>query len=160
MTKPEKSLRARAMEIVSRREVSRLELQRKLAPYAQSEDELASVLDEFAERDWQSDERFTEMFVRSKSKKHGSLRLQQELAQKGIDRDTIAEFLPDSDSELQHAIDVLHKKFRQPASDFAEKQKQMRFLQYRGFGMDTIQAAMRQAWQDFDDNESFRQPEN
>ena len=32
--KPEKSLRTRAMEILSRREISRAELKRKLAPYA------------------------------------------------------------------------------------------------------------------------------
>lgn len=150
MIKPEKSLRVRAMEILSRREVSRLELQRKLAPYAETEEELAGVLDEFAQSNWQSDERFTEMFVRSKSKKLGSLRLQQELMNKGIDHETIAEFLPNSDSELQHAIDILHKKFKQPPSDFGEKQKQMRFLQYRGFSMDTIQAAVRQTWQDAD----------
>lgn len=150
MPKPEKSLRARAMEMMSRREMSRLELQRKLAPFAENADELANVLNEFANKNWQSDERFTEMWVRSKSQKYGHLRLQQELAAKGIDRETIAQYLPNDDHELQHACEVLRKKFRQPAADFAEKQKQMRFLQYRGFGLDTIQAALKQAWQDFD----------
>lgn len=148
MSQPEISLRARAMNLLSRREMSRLELQRKLAPHAENEDELNRVLDEFAERNWQSDERFAEMWVRSKSSKHGRLRLQQELAAKGIDRETIAENLPDRESELQHACEVLRKKFRQPATDFAEKQKQMRFMLYRGFGMDTVQAALKQAWLD------------
>lgn len=144
----EKSLRVRAMEMMSRREMSRLELQRKLAPHAQDEDELTRVLDEFAEKNWQSDERFTEMWVRGKSAKHGRLRLQQELAAKGVSRDIIAEHLPDSESELHNACEVLRKKFRQPAQNIAEKQKQMRFMLYRGFGMDTVQAALKQAWLD------------
>ncbi|MDK4684528.1 recombination regulator RecX [Kingella negevensis] len=145
-----KSLRARAMDILSRREVSRLELQRKLAPYAEDEDELNQVLAEFAERNWQSDERFTEAFVNSKSHKHGALRLKQALAAKGIDSEMAREFLPDSETELANAKEVLRKKFKQPAADFAEKQKQMRFLLYRGFGMDTAQAAIRGAWAEDD----------
>ncbi|MDK4688576.1 recombination regulator RecX [Kingella negevensis] len=145
-----KSLRARAMDILSRREVSRLELQRKLAPYAEDEDELNQVLAEFAERNWQSDERFTEAFVNSKSRKHGALRLKQALAAKGIDSEMAREFLPDSETELANAKEVLRKKFKQPAADFAEKQKQMRFLLYRGFGMDTVQAAIRRAWAEDD----------
>lgn len=104
-----KSLRARAMDILSRREVSRLELQRKLAPYAEDEDELNQVLAEFAERNWQSDERFTEAFVNSKSRKHGALRLKQALAAKGIDSEMAREFLPDSETELANAKEVLRK---------------------------------------------------
>ena len=38
--KPQKSLRARAMDILSRQEISRIGLKRKLAPYAESEEEL------------------------------------------------------------------------------------------------------------------------
>lgn len=48
--KPQKSLRARAMDILSRQEVSRIGLKRKLAPHAESEEELENVLNEFAER--------------------------------------------------------------------------------------------------------------
>ena len=142
----QKSLRARALDILSRREISRAELKRKLAPYAESEEEIERVLAEFAERNWQSDERFTEAFVHSKSRRYGSLRLKQSLAAKGIDADTAREFLPNADSELQTAITVLRKKFKAPAIDLKEKQKQMRFLMYRGFSADTVQSALKQAW--------------
>lgn len=148
MTKPEKSLKSRALEHLSRREMSRLELKRKLTPHAQSEDELENVLAELGELNWQSDERFTEMFVNSKSRKHGRIRLKQDLAMKGVDSDIIKQFLPDADTDLQHACEVLRKKFRQPASEVAEKQKQMRFLLYRGFSGDIAQKAMRIAWDD------------
>ncbi|HGM0548368.1 TPA: recombination regulator RecX, partial [Neisseria gonorrhoeae] len=114
--KPQKSLRARAMDILSRQEVSRIGLKRKLAPHAESEEELENVLNEFAERNWQSDLRYAEAYIRSKSRKHGSLRLKQALAQQGIDEKTSRNLLPDRSSEKQAAIAVLRKKFKHPAA--------------------------------------------
>ena len=149
--KPQKSLRARAMDILSRQEISRVGLKRKLAPHAESEEELEKVLDEFAERNWQSDERYAEAYIHSKSRQHGKLRLQQALVQQGIDADISREFMPDKESELQTAIQVLRKKFKQPSRDLKEKQKQVRFLAYRGFDMGTIQAALKSDWAEDDD---------
>lgn len=147
MSFAEKSLKSRALDLLSRREMSRLELKRKLAPHAQSEDELESVLAELGELNWQSDERYAEMFVNSKSRKHGRVRLKQDLAMKGVDSDIINQFLPDFDTDLQHACEVLRRKFRQPAHELADKQKQMRFLLYRGFSSEVAQKAMRLAWE-------------
>lgn len=146
--KPSKSLRARAMDILSRQEVSRTGLKRKLAPYAESEAELEKVLNEFAESNWQSDERYTEAYIHSKSRQHGHLRLQQALSQQGIDETISRRFMPDQASELQSAIAVLRKKFKQPAQDLKDKQKQIRFLAYRGFDMGTIQTAFKHAWEE------------
>ncbi|MBI3145525.1 MAG: recombinase RecX, partial [Pseudogulbenkiania sp.] len=56
----EKSLKARAVDLLSRREHSRRELERRLAPFADSAEQLAALLDELAERGWQSDNRFAE----------------------------------------------------------------------------------------------------
>ncbi|KLT72504.1 recombinase RecX [Neisseria arctica] len=144
--KSEKSLRSRAMDILSRREVSRLELKRKLMPYAQSEEELEAVLNEFAERRWQSDERYAEAYVHSKRNRYGSLRIKQALSAKGVDEATVRELMPDKAGELATAVDLLHKKFKRPGLDLKEKQKQVRFLAYRGFSMDMIQTAMKNAW--------------
>lgn len=142
----EKSLRARAMDIVARREVSRLELKRKLARYSEDEDEIEAVLDEFAHNRWQSDTRYAEAYIHSQNNRHGSLHLKYSLAEKGIDEQTISRFLPDAEQELANAQNVLRKKFRQPANTPADKQKQMRFLLYRGFSTDTAYQAMRNAW--------------
>lgn len=149
--KPPKTLRARALDILSRQEVSRVNLKRKLAPHAESEEELEKVLDEFAERNWQSDQRYAEAYIHSKSNRYGTLRLKQALAQQGIDADDCREFLPDREDELQTAISVLRKKFKQEAQDLKEKQKQARFLAYRGFGADTIQTALKTAWNEDED---------
>ena len=153
----QKSLRARAMDILSRQEISRVGLKRKLAPYAESEEELENVLDEFAERNWQSDQRYAEAYIHSKSRQHGSLRLKQALAQQGIDETLSREFMPDKAHELQTAVAVLRKKFKQPAADLKDKQKQARFLAYRGFDMDTIHAALKSSW---DEDDIFEYGEN
>ena len=144
--KTEKSLRARAMDYVARRELSRAQLHKKLQPYAEDEDELERVLNEFAKKNWQSDERFTQAFVRSKSTKHGSARLQQELKAHGVSADLIRDALPSREEELRNAISVARKKFKQPAQNFEEKQKQMRFLLYRGFSSGIAQAAFKADW--------------
>ena len=62
------------------------------------------------------------------------------------------DYLPDAHTECLHATEVLRKKFRQPARDYIEKQKQMRFLLYRGFDMNTVQTALKYAWAE-DNNE-------
>ena len=56
---------------------------------------------------------------------------------------------------LAAAIEVLRKKFKQPAADLAEKHKQMRFLAYRGFDMDIIQTAMKSSWQEDNEADGF-----
>lgn len=141
-----KSLKARALDLLARREYSRLELKRRLAPHAESEDEIDSLLAELSERQWQSDERYTEAFIHSKSRSRGRLRLQQELAAKGVDESLVRANLPDRDTELANALAVLHKKFAAPPQDFQEKQKQIRFMLYRGFEMDIVQAALKEEW--------------
>lgn len=146
--KPQKSLRARALDILARQEISRAEFKRKLAPYAESEEELDKLLEEFTGRNWQSDERFAEAYIHSKSRMHGRLRLKQALAAKGVAEETAREFLPDRESELQTAIAVLRKKFKRPGSDLKETQRQMRFLAYRGFDMDIIRAALKSDWEE------------
>ena len=126
-----KSLKARALDLLARREYSRLELKRRLAPHAESEDEIDSLL---------------AAYIHSKSRSRGRLRLQQELAAKGVDESLVRANLPDRDTELANALAVLHKKFAAPPQDFQEKQKQIRFMLYRGFEMDIVQAALKEEW--------------
>ncbi|WP_373741198.1 recombination regulator RecX [Neisseria sp.] len=150
--KPQKSLRARALDILSRQETSRAALKRKLAPHAENEAELEQLLDELAERGWQSDERYAETYIHSKSGRHGALRLKQALALQGIGEDISAHYLPERNSEHLTAAAVLRKKFKAPAADAKEKQKQMRFLLYRGFDTETALYAMKTAWEEDTDS--------
>ena len=138
----QKSLRARALDILARSETGRAALKRKLAPHAASEEELEAVLDEMAARGWQSDTRYAEAYI------HGSLRLRHDLARQGVDEETVRALLPDADTELAAAVSVVRKKFKTPPADYAAAQKQMRFLAYRGFNGDTVRRALKQAWTD------------
>ncbi|WP_239424111.1 recombination regulator RecX [Snodgrassella communis] len=142
------SLRARAITILARQEISRAELARKLRPHVGEGDNLEALLDELEQRHWQSDARYTETYINSKSRLHGNLRLQQSLKQKGVDAELIVDYLPDKDTQINNAVIVLQKKYRKPPADLKEKHKYMHFLAYRGFSMDIIHAAIQQAWTD------------
>ncbi len=141
-----KSLRSRALDLLSRREMSQAELRRKLAPYAEDPAEIDALLQEFADRNWQSDQRYAESYVYSKSSRYGRLRLAQGLQQQKLDNELIAATLPDRDSERTTACAVLAKKFKQPPADWNERQRAARFLAYRGFDHDTIRHALAHAW--------------
>lgn len=146
------SLRQRALNILARRDISRAELAKKLRPYCEDADELQALLDDLAERHWQSDERYAEAYIHSKSPRQGRLRLHQTLAGQGVDEDIIRALMPDPDTETAHALAVLQKKFKQPPADRAERYKYMRFLAYRGFDSDTVRRALEQAWRADEDN--------
>ena len=145
------SLRARALNYLSRRELSRAELAHKLAPYAESAEELENLLQEFSDRNWQSDERYTESYMASRSKKYGSRRLTEALKNKGVAPELIRNHQIDKAVEVENALAVLQKKFTHLPQSAEEKNKQMRFLAYRGFDFDIIHQAF-SLWKEAQDN--------
>lgn len=137
------SLEARAIQLLSRREYSRLELQRKLAPHAESVEQLDALLDRLAERRWQSDSRFAEQWVSSKSAQYGSRYLKHTLQERGIRGEALDEALASvADSELERARAAWRKKFSQAASTPAEQARQIRFLASRGFPLGLIRQVL------------------
>ncbi|WP_147693912.1 recombination regulator RecX [Vogesella mureinivorans] len=151
MEKPGKSLKARAVDLLSRREYTRLELKRRLSPFAENAEEVDALLDELAASRWQSDARFAEQFADSRSRKYGSRRVAMEMRERGVDSDTIKQTLS-SHNDLATARSQWLRKFGQPASDAAGRAKQMRYLASRGFGMDTIRQVIKGSdeWPDDD----------
>lgn len=142
-----KSLRSRALDFLARREMSRTELAQKLAKHTEDPAELEALLDEFASKNWQSDSRFTQNFVELRSRRYGYRRIAEELKQKGIDPDDYSQCKPTKEAEVQAAFAVIEKKFKAPPTTPEEKQKQIRFLAYRGFDFDVISAAI-QFWKE------------
>ena len=138
-TPPEKSLRSRALDALSRREHSRTELARKLAPHTDNPDELHALLDDLQARGWLSDARYTEQIVHARQARYGSRKIAYELREQGIDDSLINASLAGlKDTELERARGVWEKKFGQPPTTEQEKAKQIRFLQSRGFGWEVI----------------------
>jgi regulatory protein len=133
-------LKARALRYLVRREHSRAELVRKLAPHAESEAALNAVVDLLQSRKQLSDERFAEERARSLSRKYGTAKIRQDLKQRGV-ADEIVERIAAED-ELGRAKAILQRKFREPARTREEQAKRARFLQGRGFSYDTIRGAL------------------
>jgi regulatory protein len=136
---PKLSLTGRALRLLSGREHSRAELQRKLAPHEETPGELAAVLDKLAAKDLQSDQRAVDSLVYRRSAKLGTQRLRQEMQSKGMDPQAVAQTVALlRTSEQARALEVWRKKFGSPASTPAERAKQVRFLAGRGFSGEAI----------------------
>jgi regulatory protein len=139
VSKTEPSLRAQAMRFLARREHSRAELRRKLAPRVPEGEDLDALLDDLAKRGWLSDARFAEQSIRSHARRFGPLKLAQQLRSRGVDDDTIAAgFRAAGDDGASSLENVWRSRFRAPPADEREKAKQVRFLQGRGFALDDI----------------------
>lgn len=145
--KPELSLRTRALQYLARREYSRAELHAKLLPHVQVVNDfeqvqpvdLDALLDDLTARGWLSDARAATQFVHAKRSRFGTQRIAHELQQKGISPELIEATLPAlKETELETAREVWQRKFGTLPQDAQAKAKQMRFLQSRGFTMETI----------------------
>jgi len=130
-------LKARALRYLVRREHSREELARKLAPHAESPEAVAALLDGLAANKQLSDERFAQERARSLSRKFGATKIRHDLRSRGISDEISARAAADS-SDLETAKKILNRKYREPATTREELAKRMRFLQGRGFSYDVI----------------------
>lgn len=134
-------LKARALRHLVRREHSRAELARKLAPRAESPQALETLLDELVSRKQLSDERYADERARSLARKYGPAKIRHDLRSKGIADDVVERV--SAEGELERARAVLERKYREPATSREERAKRGRFLQSRGFSMDVIARLLR-----------------
>ena len=133
------SLTGRALRLLSAREHSRAELERRLRQYEEEPGALAKVLDALAAKDFINEGRVVESVVHRRAAKLGASRIKQELQAKGLQPEAVAEAVSRlRSSEVERAREVWRKKFGTPPVDAAERGKQMRFLASRGFGGDTL----------------------
>ncbi len=133
------SLTARALRLLSTREHSRVELERKLQRFEEEPGTLAKALDALAAKDFINEERVVGSVLYRRAGKLGTARIKQELQAKGLAPEAVSEAVATlRATELDRARDVWRKKFGTQPQDAAERAKQMRFLAGRGFGGDTI----------------------
>jgi regulatory protein len=139
-----RSLKGRALQLLSQREHSRAELERKLATHEEVPGELAQALDELQARDFINDGRVIESVINHRASKLGAARLKQELAAKGLGGEAVMQALAAlKDSELERAREVWQKKFGELAQDPRERAKQARFLLTRGFATEVVSKLVR-----------------
>ncbi len=140
----EVSLRERALRLLARREHSRLELQRKLAPHAEDPAALKALLDELEGKNQLSERRFAEARAHMLARKYGAARIEQDLRARGIAAEAAEAAAAEArSSEFERAREVWRRKFGQPAANLKERARQARFLQSRGFRPEVIQRILR-----------------
>ena len=136
------SLKGRALRLLSGREQSRAELERKLSGHEEEPGQLAAVLDELEAKDFISPTRVIESVINRRQAKMGASRIKGELQRKGLDADKVAEAMDSlKATEVERAREVWRKKFDSKTDagiSPSDKAKQMRFLAARGFGADAI----------------------
>ena len=141
---PEAALRARALRLLARREHSRAELRRKLAPHVEEGADLEALLDDFTRRGWLSEARFVEQTVRAKARKFGPLKIAHHLREKGIDEAGIAQGLAQARAGEAEALEAAWRsRFGRAPEDADGKARQVRFLQGRGFALESIMKLLR-----------------
>lgn len=139
------AIRARALQLLARREHAPRELRAKLARRGFDTDAIGAVIDELAAEGLLSEARFAESMARTRVERgHGPRRIAAELAAKGVDETLVEQALAGLDVDwAELAAHVRRKRFGEARpADFAAKARQMRFLQRRGFDADAIRGAL------------------
>ena len=116
------------MDLLARREHSRLELERKLVARSFDESLVSGVLDELEQDGLLSAERFAQSFVASRyARGQGPHRIRRDLGERGIE--SAQAYLDDERFDWGAlAREARVKRFgRAPPADFKEKARQMRF---------------------------------
>lgn len=159
------------MQLLSKREYSRIELARKLAqtqapwrssqvdgeltelPKPVSASEVAEVLDDLERQGFLNDARFALSLVHRKSQKLGAARVLRELTAHQLDAQTTGELTTQLKASEQSRCDAAwrnrfgHHDLAGLDSVAAQAAwaKQMRFLQARGFAHEAIRSTLKQA---------------
>lgn len=139
LPRPTLSLKGRALRLLSGREHSRAELERKLAAHEEEPGQLARILDELQAKDFINEQRVVDSVVHRRSGKLGAMRIRQELQAKGLDSEKVQEAVAQLKStELARAREVWARRFDALPADAAERGKQARFLAARGFDGEVV----------------------
>jgi regulatory protein len=137
------SLKGRALRLLSGREHSRSELERKLTQHEMAPGELRRILDELEAKGFIDHARVAESLIHRRAGKLGSARIRQELQRKGLAPELVAEALAAVKStEVQRAREVWRRKFGSLPVDATERGKQARFLAARGFDGEVIRRVL------------------
>ncbi len=137
-------IRKKAMDFLARREYGQAELIRKLADKGYRRNIVETVVCQLSHEGLQDDDRFAEAFVQSRiNQGKGPVRIRLDLGSRGIADAVIELAIEESRADWRGLAEaVRRRKFGASLpKDFKEKARQMRFLQYRGFEQDHVQAA-------------------
>jgi regulatory protein len=137
------SLKGRALRLLSTREHSMAELERKLAPHEQEPGELRRILDELQAKGFIDERRVVDSVLHRRAPRLGAARIRQELQAKGLPPELIADAVAALQStELQRAREVWQRRFNEVAAEPRERARQARFLTARGFAGEVVRRVL------------------
>lgn len=148
----------RALNLLSRRDHTTAELQRKLAARGFSADSIAELLEQLAAKGYLDDRRFAERWAETaiKNGRGYGFRIQQELQQRGIPREIAAEVIaaaaaeyPEHDS-LASIASRRFSAFDPASASPKEKQRVYNYLLRRGFSIPAITVFFTMRKEEFD----------
>ncbi|MDS4068097.1 MAG: regulatory protein RecX [Candidatus Competibacter sp.] len=134
-------IRAKALELLARREHSRLELRQKLLQRGFPPEHIEPVLDRLVEERLLDENRYAELYACARADKgYGPLRIARELRERGVPDDLVAATLAMLEDDWLPRLRQLHRKrFKSLIpSDAAGRMQQTRVLRQHGFTLDQI----------------------
>ena len=144
--KPKRSAYDKALGLLARREHSRKELKTKLRLGGYDGDEAVDALDRLGAQNYQDDDRFAEVLLRSRmGQGYGPLRLRVELKSHGVSDARIRELLEAADADWDAlAAALLRRRYGAAGSaDYTERARRAQFLLRRGFPTATVRSVTR-----------------
>jgi regulatory protein len=141
----ERTVRTAALALLAGRDFGRAELGRRLERRGYPTEVVAVVVDGLVAERLLSESRFVEQFIRQHAGRgRGPARIRAELRERGVpDAEVDAGLAAAAEDWAARARDVRRRRFGlSPPGDYAERARQARFLQYRGFSNEQIRAAL------------------
>jgi regulatory protein len=134
-------IRAKALELLARREHTRLELRQKLLQRGFPADHIEPALERLVEERLLDEARFAELYASARADKgYGPLRVARELRERGVAEDVVAATLGALESDWLPKLRELHRKrFKaQIPAEVAGRLQQTRVFRQHGFTLDQI----------------------
>ena len=135
-------LKEKAMGLLTRKPVSRRELERKLAEWEASEEEIGAICDRLEELGFLDDRRYAAQVVAHyAAKSYGPRKLRDELYRRGVPRELWEEAM-EGRSDNAEAIDAFLEKKLKGSTDPKDLKKVSDALARRGYGWSEIREGL------------------
>lgn len=143
----------RCMNLLKSRDYTRHQLKEKLKQGLYPEEVMEEALDYAASFRYIDDDRYALDYIRCSSDKKSRRRIEADLAQKGLDRDTVCRAwkrwtdegnVQDEERQIARLLEKRH--FRADQADRKQLQSTYAFLARKGFSAESIRKAMKNDW--------------
>ena len=134
-----------ALRFLNRRDFGAAELAGRLVERGAARPEAEAVVGRLVEERLVDDARYAEHFVAAHADRgQGPLRIAQELAARGVAAEVVEAAVASRDEAWRaRCASVRRRRFGEAVpEEWAERARQARFLQYRGFSADQVRAAL------------------